>query len=84
MCLAVPGKIAEIFEESDAMMRKAKVDFGGISKEVSLVCVPEAKLGDYVMVHVGFAISVVNLEEAQKVFDYLQKMNELGELYQTQ
>ncbi|MDR3765046.1 MAG: HypC/HybG/HupF family hydrogenase formation chaperone [Acidobacteriota bacterium] len=78
MCLAVPGKIHTI--EGEDLLRAAKVDFGGILKDVNLAYVPEAKVGDYVMVHVGFAISIVDEEEAGKVFGYLQEMGELGEL----
>jgi len=61
-------------------MRMAKVNFGGIMKEVSLAYVPEAELGNYVLVHVGFAISVVDEDEAQKVFALLEEMDELDEL----
>lgn len=79
MCLAVPGKILSI-EGSDAVFRRGRVNFGGIVKDVSLAYVPEAKLGDYVLVHVGFALSVVDEEEANKVFKYLREMGELEEL----
>lgn len=79
MCLAVPGKIVEI-EERDPLLRSGRVNFGGIVKEANLGYVPEAKVGDYVIVHVGFAISVVDEEEANRVFDYLREMDELGEL----
>ena len=79
MCLAVPGKITSISGE-DPLIRTGKVDFGGILKEVSLAYVPEAEIGDYVIVHVGFAISRVDEEEAQKVFEYLREMEELSEL----
>ena len=78
MCLAVPGKIVSIVGED--LERQARVDFGGVLKEVNLAYVPEAKVGDYVLVHVGFAISVVDEEEAGKVFGYLKEMGELGEL----
>ncbi|PSH04728.1 MAG: HypC/HybG/HupF family hydrogenase formation chaperone [Acidobacteria bacterium] len=78
MCLAVPGKIVSISGED--LERQARVDFGGVVKEVNLAYVPEAKVDDYVMVHVGFAISVVDEEEAEKVFGYLKEMGELGEL----
>ena len=71
MCLAIPGKIASISGD-DPLMRTGKVDFGGILKEVSLAYVPEAKVGDYVIVHVGFALSRVDEDEAQKVFEYLR------------
>lgn len=79
MCLAVPGKIISI-EEADAVFRTGRVNFGGIVKNVNLAYVPEAKVGDYVVVHVGFALSIVNEEEAKKVFEYLRNMDELGEL----
>jgi hydrogenase expression/formation protein HypC len=79
MCLAIPGKITSISGE-DPLMRTGKVDFGGILKEVSLAYVPEAKLGDYVIVHVGFALSRVDEEEAKQVFEYLRQMQELSEL----
>jgi hydrogenase expression/formation protein HypC len=78
MCLAVPGKIVSIHGEDIA--RQARVDFGGIVKEVNLAYVPEAQVGQYVLVHVGFAISVVDEAEAAKVFAYLKEMDELGEL----
>lgn len=75
MCLAVPGLIKEILNE-DPLMRTGKVSFGGILKEVNLAYVPEAKIGDYVIVHVGFAISILNEAEAQKVFSYLDTLEE--------
>jgi len=79
MCLAVPGKITSISGE-DPLLRTGKVDFGGILKDVSLAFVPEAQLGDYVIVHVGFALSRVDEAEAQQVFEYLREMQELSEL----
>lgn len=79
MCLAIPGKIEKITND-DPLMRNGKVNFGGIKKDVSLAYVPEAKVGDYVIVHVGFAISKVDEREAVKVFDYLKEMGELEEL----
>ena len=79
MCLAVPGKITSISGD-DPLSRTGKVDFGGIAKEVNLAYVPEAVIGDYVIVHVGFAISRVDQEEAEKVFEYLREMEELSEL----
>ena len=79
MCLAVPGRIISI-DETDTFPRMGKVDFGGVVKSVALACVPEAKVGDYVVVHVGFAISKVDEEEARKVFEYLKDMGELDEL----
>ena len=79
MCLAVPGKIISI-EEADATFRTGRVDFAGIIKSVSLSYVPEARVGDYVIVHVGFALSIVDENEAQQVFKYLREMGELAEL----
>lgn len=79
MCLAVPGKVIEV-EGEDPLLRNAKVSFGGVIKEVSLACAPEAGLGDYVLVHVGLAISVIDEEEAAETFSYLRQMGELDEL----
>jgi hydrogenase expression/formation protein HypC len=78
MCLAVPGKIISVQGEDFARM--ARVSFGGIVKEISLAYVPEANEGEYVIVHVGFAISVVDEAEALLTFEYLKKMGQLGEL----
>ncbi len=82
MCLAIPGKLIEITAQLDNLFRKGKVSFGGIIKEVNLYMVPEAKPGDYVLVHVGAAISVVDEAEAKKTFDYLKQMGEVEELEQ--
>jgi len=79
MCLAVPGKIVSI-EGADDLLRSAKVDFGGVAKEISLAYVPEARVGDYVLVHVGFAISLVDEAEAKEVFEYLRRMDALAEM----
>jgi len=78
MCLAVPGKILSTSGEDFARM--ARVSFGGIMKEVSLAYVPEACEGQYVLVHVGFAISVVDEAEAMQTFELLKQMGELEEL----
>lgn len=75
MCLAIPGKVLEI--EEAGPLRSARVQFGGIVRQVSLNFVPEAGLGDYVMVHVGFAISVVDQEEAERTYKILEEMGEL-------
>lgn len=80
MCLAIPGKIKSIESQYDGLVRMAKVLFGGIVKEASLEMLPAAKEGDYVLVHVGVAISLVNEEEAQKTFEYLREIGELEEL----
>jgi hydrogenase expression/formation protein HypC len=79
MCLAVPGKILNI-EGSDPLLRSGKVDFSGIVKQINLAYVPEAKVGDYVLVHVGFAINTIDEGEARQVFEYLRQMGELAEL----
>jgi hydrogenase expression/formation protein HypC len=76
MCLAVPGKVIEITGE-DPFLRSARVSFSGVVKQVSLTCVPEAVVGDYVLVHVGVAISVVDQKEAEETFSYLRQMGEL-------
>jgi len=78
MCLAVPGKILDV-SGSDTT-RMGTVGFGGIRKEASLAFVPEAKVGDYVLVHAGFAISVVDEDEAAQTLEDLRRMGELGEL----
>jgi hydrogenase expression/formation protein HypC len=67
-------------EGTDPVFRCGKVSFGGIQKQINLAYVPEAKIGDYVLVHVGFAISIIDEEEAQEVFEYLRQMGELAEL----
>jgi len=85
MCLAIPGKIVSITNTSeDKIFRNGKVSFGGIIKEINLSMVPEANIGDYVLVHVGVAISTINEEEAQKTFEYLHQMGETNELNEHQ
>jgi hydrogenase expression/formation protein HypC len=76
MCLAVPGKILEIAGD-DPLLRSARVSFSGVVKQVSLTCTPEARVGDYVLVHVGVAISTVDPQEAAETFEYLKQMGEL-------
>ncbi len=79
MCLAIPGKIIEIQEQEG--LRAGRVQFGGIVRQVLLDFVPEANVGDYVIVHVGFAISQVDAEEAQRTYQLLEEMGTLeGEL----
>lgn len=80
MCLAIPGKIIEINTLYDGRVKMAKVSFGGIVKEASLEMLPDADIDDYVLVHVGVAISKINEEEALKTFQYLEELGELGEL----
>ena len=80
MCLAITGKIKNIELQYDGTVRMATVSFGGITKEASLEMLPDADIGDYVLVHVGVAISKVDEEEAKKTFKYLEELGELGEL----
>lgn len=77
MCLAIPGKVAEIVEKDG--IRSGRVQFGGISRQACLDFVPEAQEGDYVMVHVGFAISVVQREEAERTYALLESMGVLAD-----
>jgi hydrogenase expression/formation protein HypC len=79
MCLAVPGKVLSVIGE-DQFTRRGRVSFGGVVKEVNLAYVPEVVIGDYVIVHVGFAISKVDEEEAHQTLEYLRQMEELQEL----
>lgn len=79
MCLAIPGQILSV-RDDDPLLRMGRVSFGGVVKEVSLAYVPEAKAGDYAIVHVGFAISILDEAEAHRVFDYLREIGELEEL----
>ena len=80
MCLSIPGKLIEITSQLDETFRVGKVSFDGIIKEVSLTLVPEATIGDYVLVHVGAAISTIDEEEAKKTFELLKQLDELHEL----
>ena len=79
MCLAIPGKVLSI-EGDDPLLRTGKVSFGGAVKPVNLAYLPEAQVGDWVVVHVGFAISRLDEAEANQVFEYLREMGELAEL----
>jgi hydrogenase expression/formation protein HypC len=76
MCLAVPGKILEI-TECDDLLKTAKVSFGGAVKDINISFVPEAKIGDYVIVHVGFALNVIDEEEALKSLEYLKQIGDI-------
>jgi hydrogenase expression/formation protein HypC len=73
MCLAVPGKIVEIIS-TEELLRSGKVSFGGVIKEINLMFIPDAKEGDYILAHAGFALSVINEEEARKTLDMLNQM----------
>lgn len=80
MCLAIPGKLTTITGQLDDTFRFGSVSFGGIMKEVNLSMVPQAQVGDYVLVHVGVAISIVDEEEALKTFEYIRQIGELNDL----
>lgn len=80
MCLGVPGKVTQIDESSPLGLTMGKVSFGGIAKDVCLAYVPETQVGDYVIVHAGFAISRIDEAEAMEVFELLRQMGELDEL----
>ncbi|MGA2619260.1 MAG: HypC/HybG/HupF family hydrogenase formation chaperone [Thermoguttaceae bacterium] len=77
MCLGIPGKVSELYTQNDLPM--GKVEFGGITKEVCLAYTPEAAVGDYVIVHVGFAISRIDEAEAREIFSYLEEIGQLEE-----
>jgi hydrogenase expression/formation protein HypC len=79
VCLAIPGKVIEKFDRSG--MQMARVQFGGIVREASLDYVPAAQVGDYVLVHVGFAISTVDAEEAARTYELLEELDQLTELH---
>jgi hydrogenase expression/formation protein HypC len=78
MCLGIPGKVVETYREHDVLM--GKVDFSGVCKRVCLEHVPDVTPGDYVLVHVGFALSRIDEDEARRVFEFLETMNQLDEL----
>ena len=75
MCLAIPGRIVEIYEEQG--LRMGKLDFGGAIRQCCVQYIPEAVIGDYALVHVGFAISTIDAEEADRTYQLLQEMGEL-------
>jgi hydrogenase expression/formation protein HypC len=78
MCLGIPGRVVETYDENE--MRMGRVDFGGVFKQVCLAHTPDAQPGQFVIVHVGFALQVIDQEEAEFVFKFLEEMNDLGEL----
>jgi hydrogenase expression/formation protein HypC len=78
MCLGIPGKVVETYHEHGVLM--GKVDFGGVCKRACLEHVPDVKVGEYVVIHVGFALSRIDETEAQRVFEFLKSMDQLGEL----
>jgi hydrogenase expression/formation protein HypC len=79
MCLGIPGKVLEVFQ-SEGAVPMGKVDFGGITKEICLVYLPEVVAGEYVLVHVGFAISKIDEAEASEIFSFIEQIGELSEL----
>lgn len=79
MCLGIPGRVTETYREHDVLM--GRVDFGGVGKRICLEHVPQVQIGEYVIVHVGFALSIVAEEEAQMIFSFLATMNDLEELH---
>ncbi len=81
MCLAIPGKINSIEPFKEGYMRMGKVELGGITKEINLQLVPDAQVDDYVLVHVGVALTIIDEAEAKSSLEFLQQMNELDELY---
>ncbi len=83
MCLAIPGKVLSIAGD-DPLTRTARVDFGGIVKEISLAFAPEARLGDYVLVHAGFAIALIDAAEANRVFEHLAAIDAIEAALATQ
>jgi hydrogenase expression/formation protein HypC len=78
MCLAVPGRILSMSGD-DPLTRLGRVDFGGLVKEINLAYVPEAAIGDYVLVHVGFAITVIDAVEAARTFEHLRQIGEIAD-----
>lgn len=80
MCLAIPGKIVSIVVDENFGFSSGKVDFGGIRREVCLSYLPEAQIGDYVLVHVGFALTIIDKEEAARVYEFLSSLGQLDEL----
>ncbi|HEY9835594.1 MAG TPA: HypC/HybG/HupF family hydrogenase formation chaperone [Vampirovibrionales bacterium] len=78
MCLAVPGQIISIHENDEPLLRSGRVSFGGVVKTVNLAYVPEAKVGDYAIVHVGFALSIIDEGEAEETLDYFKQIQEVS------
>jgi hydrogenase expression/formation protein HypC len=77
MCLGIPGKIISIYDSGELMM--GTVDFGGVTREACLAYVPEAKIGDYTLIHVGFALSIISEQEAQETLDLLRQIADIDE-----
>ncbi|AFY85384.1 HypC/HybG/HupF family hydrogenase formation chaperone [Oscillatoria acuminata] len=77
MCLAIPGQIISISDDAEPLMRSGRVSFGGVVKTVNLAYVPEAQVGDYAIIHVGFALSIIDEDEAQETLDYFKQIQEV-------
>ena len=84
MCLAIPGKIVTITPAKEGVMQMGRVEMGGIIKDVNLHLVPQAGINDYVLVHVGVALSIVDEGEAKRTLEFLMTTDELTELYDTE
>jgi hydrogenase expression/formation protein HypC len=80
MCLAIPGQVVDVIDDPEPALRRGRVDFGGVRKEISLAFTPDATPGQYVLVHAGFALNIVDEEEAHRIFDDLRLLNELADL----
>lgn len=78
MCLAIPGKIISIQDAEDPLFRLGKVSFDGVLRDINFAAVPEAKVGEYVLVHVGMALNVIDEEEALKTLEYFKEIDELN------
>ena len=76
MCLGIPGKITDIYQSNG--LRMAKIDFGGVIREACMEYVPEAEIGDYTLIHVGFALNLISEQEALETLDLLRQINDLG------
>ena len=74
MCLAIPGLIVEVTESTDDLLRTARVDFSGVVKHVSLACTPEARVGDYILVHAGMALNTIDEEEAARTLELIREI----------
>ena len=81
MCLAIPGKILSIEDQIDSVFKIGKVSFSGVTKKINLSLVPEAKVGEHVLVHVGVAVSIIDEEEAKKTMSFLEGTGDLDELF---
>jgi hydrogenase expression/formation protein HypC len=76
VCLGIPGKITEIYQANNLKM--ARIDFGGVLREACIEYVPEARVGDYALIHVGFALNLISEQEALETLDLLRQINDLG------